>query len=149
MPYVQRDPTGAIIGVFANAQPGYAEEFIQPGDPGLLPLSRARGHARVNQARDVAISAGVSWGSLAWDSDAASRANLTGAVSAFQAGVPVPAGFSWRTKDNADVPMVLTDLLGLAAAMLVHVNGQYEKSWLLKAQIDAATTPAEIDAVTW
>ena len=28
MPFVQRDLTGAVKGLYANRQPGYAEEFL-------------------------------------------------------------------------------------------------------------------------
>lgn len=30
MPYVQRDGQGRITGAFVNAQPGYAEEWVDP-----------------------------------------------------------------------------------------------------------------------
>jgi len=32
MPYVQRDETGAVKGVYANLQEGYAEEFLPDDD---------------------------------------------------------------------------------------------------------------------
>lgn len=35
MPYVERDAEGAIKGVYANRQPGYAEEFVADA---VLPL---------------------------------------------------------------------------------------------------------------
>lgn len=28
MPYVERNENGKVIGIYANAQPGYAEEFV-------------------------------------------------------------------------------------------------------------------------
>jgi hypothetical protein len=36
MPYVQRDIEGRICGVYANLQPGYAEEFLDDNDPAVL-----------------------------------------------------------------------------------------------------------------
>lgn len=36
MPYVQRDGASAINGVFANPQPGYAEEFLADDDLELV-----------------------------------------------------------------------------------------------------------------
>lgn len=32
MPYVQRDASGKVCGVYAVSQPGYAEEFLEDGD---------------------------------------------------------------------------------------------------------------------
>lgn len=29
MPFVRRDESGAVAGLYANAQPGYAEEFLE------------------------------------------------------------------------------------------------------------------------
>lgn len=40
MPYVQRDSAGAIIGVFENLQPGFAEEWLPDDHPDLQPSSR-------------------------------------------------------------------------------------------------------------
>ena len=36
MPYVSRDASGNINGVFANLQSGYAEEFLPDDDPELV-----------------------------------------------------------------------------------------------------------------
>lgn len=63
MPYVERDETGRIKGVYANLQPGYAEEFLehavlpQPPSPAdLLPLIINGLHGRLVdlEARAVA-----------------------------------------------------------------------------------------------
>lgn len=105
--------------------------------------------ARINMAREEAVAAGVSYAGNLYDSNERSRENLTGTVAAMEAGVPLPAGFTWRTADNKDVPMTAQDLVGLAGAMLQHVNAAYVKSWELKAKIDAATSKEEIEAVNW
>lgn len=36
MPYVQRDGSGNIIGVYANPQPGYATEFLAAGNAAVV-----------------------------------------------------------------------------------------------------------------
>ena len=33
MPYVQRDTSGAVCGVYVNPQPGYAIEYLSDADP--------------------------------------------------------------------------------------------------------------------
>lgn len=111
--------------------------------------AKAAAHARISAARDDAIAAGIAWNSHSWQADDRSRALLTGAVAAFQAGVPIPQGFTWRTADNQDVPMAMADLVGLAAAMLQAADAAYSRSWKLKAQIDAAQSIAAIQAVGW
>lgn len=106
---------------------------------------RAVAIARVNAMRDRAIGLGVEWAGHRWDSDARSRANLTGAVVAVSAGVPLPADFAWRTADNVDVRLGPAPLVELGAAMLAFVNACYARSWALKAEIDAAEAPEAID----
>jgi hypothetical protein len=39
MPYVQRNQDGAVIGRFAIAQPGIAEEWLDEGHPDLAPTA--------------------------------------------------------------------------------------------------------------
>jgi hypothetical protein len=99
--------------------------------------------------RDAAIASGVDHAGHLWDSDERSRANLTATVAAVAAGIPLPAGFTWRTADNQDVALTSAELLALGAAMLAHVNTCYQRSWALKAEINAAASAAEIDAVVW
>lgn len=36
MPWIQRDASKAVCGVFANPQPGYADEFLSDNDPALI-----------------------------------------------------------------------------------------------------------------
>lgn len=36
MPYVSRNDAGNINGLFANLQPGYAEEFLPDDDPEVV-----------------------------------------------------------------------------------------------------------------
>jgi len=36
MPYVSRGDSGNINGLFANPQPGYAEEFLPDDDPEVV-----------------------------------------------------------------------------------------------------------------
>ncbi|CAH0152836.1 hypothetical protein [Pseudomonas mediterranea] len=49
MPYVQRDEAGIVIGKFANAQPGCAEEWLDESSPELAPKGPTE--EEVNQAR--------------------------------------------------------------------------------------------------
>jgi hypothetical protein len=85
-------------------------------------------------------------GDYTWDCDAMSRDNLTATVTAVNASIPLPQGFTWRTHDNQDVPMDGPALVALAAAMLAQVQLAYVASWQRKAAVDAAATVAEIVA---
>jgi hypothetical protein len=105
--------------------------------------------AEINAARTAAVDGGVKYGGHTWDSDSDSRNNLTGLVAGLQAGVPLPGGFVWRAADNNDVALTAAEVIEFGAAMLLHVNAQYQKSWVLKNQVEAATTAAEVEAIAW
>lgn len=102
--------------------------------------------SEIRKDRDISIAGGVVFNNVAFDSDQRSRDNLTGAVAAFTAGVPLPANFVWRSADNQNIPMDMPSLVGLAATVVSHVNTQYAISWQRKAAVDAATTPAEVES---
>jgi hypothetical protein len=126
---------------------GLPVEYVPPG-PTLDDLKTAKTD-EINTARAEAINAGIEHNGHRWQTDKTARENITGTLSAVNAGVQLPAEFTWRTEDNQDVPMDATWLTALAAAVLAHVNAQYTRSWALKAQTDAATTAAEVQTITW
>lgn len=84
-----------------------------------------------------------------YDSDIVSRTNIIGTATGVQAGIPLPEGFTWRTSDNENVPMGGPGIIALGAALLQHVNQQYATSWQLKAEVEAATTPDDVEAIRW
>lgn len=110
----------------------------------------------INTCRDDAMNAGVLYGGNTYDTDRASRDNLTGVHSGINDGWTLPLGFTWRTSDNLDIPFTAIQVNGLAHAMLDHVNNQYGNSWAKKAAIDAvadtgdlAADTAAVNAIDW
>lgn len=63
MPFVQRNETSAVVGVYANPQPGYAEEWLEDDDaavvayrsPPIPPHLNNAGLARFSGAAPVAV----------------------------------------------------------------------------------------------
>jgi len=76
-------------------------------------------------------------------------ANMPAVGQVAQAGVPLPEGFTWRAADNSDHAFDVSDLVGLAAAMIAHGYAQHLKARALKAAIDAAQTAEAVAAVVW
>lgn len=110
---------------------------------------RAIKKEEVEDKRDEALAGGIGWAAPDGavhriQSDAASRDNLTGVAAGIAAGLPLPAGFSWRTADNIDVQLDQAGLLSLAGSMMAHVNACWRVSWAKKAAIDALPDPAAI-----
>ncbi|HZH10530.1 MAG TPA: hypothetical protein VEZ24_09175 [Microvirga sp.] len=59
MPYVQRDENGQIVGAYAVAQPGYAEEWIEEAD---LSMPVPQSHRSVAMWRARTIMKVTPWG---------------------------------------------------------------------------------------
>jgi hypothetical protein len=86
-------------------------------------------------------------GTTFW-TDQSSQSMLTGALVVLgKSGVP--DGFMWGDATGVGVPMTLADLDGLGAAILGRMNTDFWKHKTLQAQIDAATTIAEVQAIVW
>lgn len=49
MPYVQRNKLGEIVGVFENAQPGIAEEYIDGDAESLILKNRSRDEVEIKR----------------------------------------------------------------------------------------------------
>lgn len=115
--------------------------------PAPPPLSdvRALKKSQVNQLRDIKMAAGVLFAGELYDSDAIAALNLTSTLTLVLSGTPLPTGFTWRAKNNTNVPMTVADLKGLAVALFQRGQAVYAASWTHKANIDAAANPANYD----
>jgi hypothetical protein len=109
---------------------------------------RAELRAAVNATRESRVNGGCSALGYQWDTDQKSRDNLSATVAALALGVPLPSDFTWRTADNADVPVTRAQLAQLAGVFLAFGNACYRRSWVLKAQINAAEDPRAVDIST-
>jgi len=70
-------------------------------------------------------------------------------LAGLSAAQATPAGFYWVAADNTQVPFSFADLQGLAAAMLAQGWTAFQHLQTLKAEVNAATTIAAAQAVTW
>lgn len=100
--------------------------------------------AKVNALRAIKLAQPVTYMGHQFDSDHEAIMNVNGIVAAIGVGIPLPEGFTWRSADNADVPMSSAQLVGLAAAMLAYRSACYSKSWALKAAINATNAPLTV-----
>lgn len=102
-----------------------------------------------------AIDSGFEYDANTYDSDLISRTNIIGTTNAVQSGIIKSADITnWRTADNKTVQLTSTQIIELGAALLLHINTQYAKSWGLKEEIAAINDDTEenrdaIKAITW
>ena len=128
---------------------------VERGEAEIIPYTvdieaeRLKRRAFINAQRTYAISAGVEYNGLIYSTDAESRENLAAVYTGINDSYVLPEGFEWMTENNTKVPFTATDITELSHIILSHVNYQYQKSWLLKAAINAAETSDEINAIDW
>ncbi|CBJ38348.1 protein of unknown function [Ralstonia solanacearum CMR15] len=134
----------ATTGVAPGWTYGTTSGFAAPAGPTLAQTQAAQ-IALIEDAYQTAIQQPVSYMSTTFQADQDSQAVLT---KALVAGA-VPAGFFWLDKNNAQVSMTFAQLQGLAGAMLTQGQTAFAKKTGLKQQINAATTVAAVQAITW
>ena len=116
-------------------------------DPRPLSDLQAAKWAQIKRDRDEAEFGGFTWDGSPFDSDAISQSRIQGAL---QLAALIPDfSIDWTLADNTARNLSAADLANVGAALGMHVAAQHAKARLLRSQIEAATTVAEVDAVTW
>jgi hypothetical protein len=116
--------------------------------PPTLVTVKATKIKQIESSRDAAILLDVTALGTQWQADDRSQKLLGDALTLATAGLPLPS--VWRDSFNNNLAITgIGQLLAIAGAMAVQTQSAYAKSWTLKAQVDAATTLAEVNAVTW
>lgn len=81
-----------------------------------------------------------------WQADARSQGLISNVITLADSSVR-PAPPIWRTADNINVPITLTDIKNIAAVIANQTDLAYVHSWALKAQANAATTEDQLNAI--
>lgn len=119
--------------------------------PPVIPLTAAQSAqiAMLYGAYLTACSANAPYMNTTFQADDRSVQLLNGAVTSYTLAGAVPVGFYWRDANNVDVPMTLAQLQGLGQAVSAQVWAAFQKMQALKAQVLAAASVAEVEAITW
>lgn len=103
----------------------------------------------INNTRDIKIGEGVEYSGYVFDSDTKAFDNLNETLTTVNLGIPLPEDYTWRTKDNKNVPVDKNFLIGLAGTLMNHKFNCYKKSWELKEKVDKAKSPDEVRKIQW
>lgn len=123
-------------------------------DQRLLSQARADAWQAIKRRREQAFAArAVSSASIAY-SIAADKANLADRLASLQAAIAIGAADSttsitWRDRDNAEHALTIAGLNLLAAEMGARGQAIYERSWALDAQVQAATSNAQLTTIDY
>lgn len=106
---------------------------------------------QVNRLRDEKEASGFPYLGKTFDSDERSASRIFGAVQAAQAAVAAgqPFVIDWTVQDNSVLTLDAQETIGMSVAMAQHANALHQHARALKAQVEAATTQDELDAVEW
>ena len=125
-----------------------AMEWVDPRD--LQQLKDAKWD-EIKAAREAAEFGGFTWDGSAFDSDLTSQSRIQGAaqLATLSQLAGQPFSIDWTLADNTVRSLDATDMIAAGQAMGVHIASQHAIGRGKRAQIDAATTPAEVAAVVW
>lgn len=101
----------------------------------------------IKEARNAAEFGTFYWDGSGFDGDSTSLARLQ--LAALGATLNPSQVVDWTLADNTVRSLTATDILGVMAAYGLHVNTTHETGRTLRESIEAATTPAEVEAVQW
>lgn len=97
--------------------------------------------------RDAKEFGSFMWNGVELDADEKSRARITGGT----VGAMMDPNFttSWTLADNSEALIDAPTMLSIGQALVDYTDGIHATGKSLRAQINAATTAAELAAITW
>ena len=118
-----------------------------------MPMSEARAEAwsRIKSARESVEFGPFVWGGQTFDGDSESQRRIQGAaqLATLAQATGQPFSIDWTLADNTQATLTATEMIGVGVALGQHVNGAHGIARTLRTQIDAATTPEELEAIQW
>ena len=101
----------------------------------------------MKQARDTAEFGSFSYNSSTFDCDSVSQGRIQAAVQA----ALVDSSFvtTWTLSDNTTKELNAIEVKELGKALADHVKACHDRGRIVRAQIDAATTEAELAEINW
>ena len=101
----------------------------------------------LKRQRDTAEVEPIEYNGNSFDYDDKARDRINAAITALSLQGE-GASIDWTTADNADVKVTANDLRRVIAAVAVRSNALHTAYRTAKAQVEAASTAEEVEAVT-
>lgn len=156
---IERIMTDWIIsnGSFVHTGPKPGEHFKFDVAKGIWEDSRSMKEiseakwAEIKRKRSLQEFQGFFWHDLEFDSDPLSQQRIQGAVQLATLAklTNQPFSIEWTLKDNSTRTLSADDMIAVGMALGAHINEQHVRARQLREQIEAATTPEQVQAVRW
>jgi hypothetical protein len=117
----------------------------------VLALAKFGAWTRIKTARNTAIASGVPYNGNVYDSDATAQLRIMGAAQMAQLAISSGTAYSvtWTLQNNSLVTLTAQEVIALAMAVGQNYQTLFGKGQSLRAQITAATTQSQLDAIVW
>lgn len=110
-------------------------------------LAKAQAWANIKLDRDDDEFGDFTWNNWVFEADADSQARITAAVQS--ALLDDAFTTTWTLKNNTTQSLDCEQIKQLGKALGDHIKQAHERGRIVRAQIDAATTTEELEAISW
>lgn len=142
---------GNADGEYLIADDGRVYPKPAPTDAELLAVAKPAKIAELKAERDSKEVEPITYNGNLYDYDDKARERINAAIIALDvqtAQTKAVASIDWTTADNADVKVTANDLRMVIAMIAQRSNALHVAYRAAKDKVEAATTVAEVDAVT-
>lgn len=149
---VNQDDFNKLIGngdgEYLIADDGSVYPKPAPTDAELLAVAKPAKIAELKAERDSKEVEPITYNGNRYDYDDKARERINAAIIALELQGE-GATIDWTTADNADTPVTANDLKMIIAAVAVRSNKLHTAYRIAKEKVEAATTAADVEAVTF
>lgn len=120
-------------------------------DPRTLARAKVTRWSEIKRNRDLLEASGFPYLGKVLDSDERSVQRITTVVQAAQAAIGAGVSFSivWTCADNSTLALDAMAAIGMPVALAQYADQLHQTAKALRAQIEAATTVAQVEAIAW
>lgn len=139
---------GNADGEYLIADDGRVYPKPAPTDAELLAAAKPAKIAELKAERDSKEVEPITYNGNSYDYDDKARERINAAIIALELQGE-GATIEWTTADNADTPVTANELKMIIAAVAVRSNKLHTAYRIAKEKVEAATTAAEVEDVTF
>ena len=139
---------GNADGEYLIADDGSVYPKPAPTDAELLAVAKPAKIAELKAERDSKEVEPITYNGNSYDYDDKARERINAAIIALDVQGE-GATIDWTTADNADVKVTANDLRMIIAAVAVRSNALHNAYRVAKEKVEAATTAADVEDVTF
>ncbi len=120
-------------------------------DPRTIQDHKQTKWSEIKSARSAAEFGGFTWDGSTFDSDQISQSRIQGAAQLAQLALAQSQPFTidWTLADNTTRTLDAMQMIQVGVAMGQHIATCHAQARVLRAQLDAAATVEDVDAIAW